>query len=95
MLSRLSVSDEEWARYVADRVSRRKSATPPPQFLTVDGTSPEKKEAIASRLSSFLDKPIDQPSLNRVDSVVWLGLLFAAELLVYSEGPGDRASHPC
>jgi len=64
MLSRLSVSDEEWARYIADRASRRKSAIPPPQFLTVDGTTPEKKEAIASRLSSFLDKPIDQPKLE-------------------------------
>jgi NTE family protein len=66
MLTRLSIGDDEWNRYLDARASRIKTATPPPQFIAVDGTSPEKKEVIASRLSSFLDKPIDQPKLETV-----------------------------
>jgi NTE family protein len=66
MLTRLALSDNEWRRYLEARASRVKTATPPPEFLTVDGTSPEKKKAIASGLSSFLDKPIDQTKLETV-----------------------------
>ena len=64
MLSRLSVSDEEWARYTEGRASRHKTVTPVPQFLTVAGTSPEKQKAVASRLSQFVDKPIEPPKLD-------------------------------
>jgi NTE family protein len=64
MLLRLSVSDEEWRRYTEARASRRKTATPPSQFLAVEGTSPEKEKAVASRLSQFVGKPIDPPKLE-------------------------------
>jgi hypothetical protein len=56
--------DEEWRRYSEARASRRKTATPPPQFLTMEGTSPEKEKAVASRLFQFVGKPIDPPELE-------------------------------
>jgi NTE family protein len=64
MLSRLSVSDEEWKRYTDARAARRRTAIPAPQFLTVTGTSPVKQKAVASKLSEFVGKPIDSPKLD-------------------------------
>ena len=50
LLDRFSVSDAEWAEYVRQRDSRRKTVVPAPQFVTVTGDVPAANAEIAETL---------------------------------------------
>jgi NTE family protein len=64
VLARFSLSDEEWKAYLAQRQSRRVNKTPVPEFLEVEGTSPNLAKEIQEQLSPFVGKPIDTSSLE-------------------------------
>ena len=65
VLTRFSLGDEEWNRYIAGRQSRRLDGVPTPQFVEVTGTKPELEKDIQDNLSSFIGKPIDTALLEK------------------------------
>jgi NTE family protein len=66
LLERFSVSDAEWAEYVAQRDSRRKTVVPHPQFLTVTGADPAANKEVEDRLQAeVVNKPVNTTLLDR------------------------------
>jgi NTE family protein len=65
VLSRFSISDEEWNRYMAQREARRVKAVPIPRFVEVKGTNPEVAKDLDENMSSLVGKPIDTTGLER------------------------------
>ena len=63
-LAALSVDDETWKQYLANREARRRKATTP-QFVTVKGQPPELAAPIARSFSGFAGKPIDTAQLDQ------------------------------
>ncbi|MBB5327218.1 patatin-like phospholipase family protein [Tunturiibacter gelidoferens] len=65
LLERFSIPDAEWAEYVKQRDSRRKTTVPNPQFLAVTGADPNTNAEIDRRLKpEVVDKPIDPKFLD-------------------------------
>ena len=64
ILTTLSVDDETWQHYLAERQSRMRTA-PVPEFVQVTGTKPEAAREIENALASDLNKPIDSNKLER------------------------------
>jgi NTE family protein len=64
LLSRFSVSEEEWQSYLANRRSRQRTAVPIPEFVSVKGVNPLETTYIQSSLASQIGKPIDPASLE-------------------------------
>jgi NTE family protein len=64
VLSKFSVDEDTWQRYLATRNDRRKPL-PTPQFVEVNGTSPRLAEEIATQLSDNVAKPINSDTLER------------------------------
>ncbi|MBV9497782.1 MAG: patatin-like phospholipase family protein [Acidobacteriaceae bacterium] len=65
ILQRLSVSDEEWKQYLAQRESRVVNAVPAPQFVEVKGTSTNLAEDIQEQMSSFVNEPINTEHIQK------------------------------
>ncbi len=65
VLMAFSVDDDSWAKYVAHRNSRRRTTVPTPQFVDVQGTSPELTALIQSKLNPLVGKPVDAPTLEQ------------------------------
>jgi NTE family protein len=66
LLDRFSVSDADWAEYVKQRDSRRKTVVPNPQFLTVSGDVPAANAEITHLLTpEVVDKPVDTKLFDR------------------------------
>ncbi len=64
MLSKLSVNQDEWNRYIAARDARKKTAVPIPQFVTVRGQNQEVDKPIEAALEPFVGKTIDTTDLQ-------------------------------
>lgn len=64
ILNTLSVDDETWQRYVAERQSRVRTA-PVPQFVEVAGTKPEAAREIQRAFASSVGKPLDSDAIAR------------------------------
>jgi NTE family protein len=64
MLEHLSLSDAEWAQYLAARNSRRRLDLPVPKFIEVTGTSRALDDGIQRYLNTFVNKPIDPGALE-------------------------------
>jgi NTE family protein len=65
LLMSFAVDDDSWAKYVERRSSRRRITTPTPQFVSVQGTSPQLSAIIQNKLSILIGKPIDPTALQQ------------------------------
>jgi len=59
-----SVSDAEWAAYIAERNARRRTA-PIPQFVTAVSPNDKANKAIEKQSAGFVGKPIDTAKLDQ------------------------------
>jgi NTE family protein len=64
MLSKLSVSPEEWSAYMTARNARIRTSVPAPQFVSVVGLDAHDQETVQSDLAPLLGKPVDPPVLE-------------------------------
>jgi predicted acylesterase/phospholipase RssA len=65
VLLAFSVDDDSWAKYLAHRNSRKRNSVPTPQFVDVQGTSPELTALIQTKLTPLVGKPIDAQALEQ------------------------------
>ena len=63
VLERFSLNDADWAEYVQERESRRRSV-PIPQFVEVTGTAPVIAQGIQKTLADNVGKPVDFKRLD-------------------------------
>ena len=64
VLSAFSVSEAEWAQYLADRKARQKTI-PIPEFVQVTGAVPEMADSIEKELSKDVGTPVDTVKLDQ------------------------------
>jgi NTE family protein len=65
LLEHFSVNDSDWADYVKERDSRRKTVVPNPQFLAVSGDVPAANAEIEHSLTpEVVNKPVDTKLLD-------------------------------
>ena len=64
ILKTLSVDEETWQRYMAERQSRVRTA-PVPQFVEVAGTKPDAAREIQHAFVSDVGKPVDSDTIAR------------------------------
>ena len=64
VLSAFSVSEAEWAQYLANRKARQKT-TPVPEFVQVTGAVPEIADSIEKELSENVGTPVDTVKLDQ------------------------------
>jgi NTE family protein len=73
MLQAFALDDAQWADYVRERDSRKRTSTPVPQFMEVQGTSPTAQKDIQRYLRNFVGRPLDanklDPALTRLTGV--------------------------
>ena len=62
LLKPLSLNDDDWQRYIADRRSRRRPDTPPvPSLVAVEGTDPDSSQLIKEKLGDkYTGQPLDK-----------------------------------
>ena len=65
MLATLSVNEDLWQQYLAARNARRMTSAPQPQFVQVQGTSPEMARDIQKDLSVYVGETVDTAELER------------------------------
>ncbi len=65
VLLAFAVDDASWSKYLEHRNSRRRTGSPTPQFVKVQGTSPELTAIIQHRLNVLVGKPIDPKTLEQ------------------------------
>jgi len=65
LLSRFALDDASWNEYVRERDSRKQPTTAVPQFIQVQGTSPQAQEDIRRYLKNFIAKPINADVLDQ------------------------------
>lgn len=65
ILSRLSVSEEEWQGLLALRHSRQRTTPPVPEFISVRGATEEQARVIQSALANLVGKTIDTDALPK------------------------------
>lgn len=63
ILNTLSVDEETWQAYLAQRAARRRTA-PEPNFVQVVGTKPEVAEALKNRLQRTVGQPVNAELLE-------------------------------
>ena len=70
LLDAFVLNDAQWNEYVAQRDSRKRTSTPVPMFIEVQGTNPSAQKAIARYLQPFVGKPLQPekiaPALTRL-----------------------------
>ena len=70
LLERFALDGTEWSEYVRERDSRKRTLTPVPEFIQVQGTSAPAQEDIRRYLKRFTGKPLDagklDPALTRL-----------------------------
>jgi len=64
LLSSLSVSDEAWHAYLAERDARKAKPTAIPGFIEVTGTTPGLQRDIRDSLAGYVGQPIDTTRLE-------------------------------
>jgi len=77
-LSRYALPENEWKQYLIDRVSRKKTDIPIPQFLEVEGVSSDKASSIRKDLRRLPGQPLDSAKLEREIADIWGRGRFAA-----------------
>lgn len=65
LLKRLSLSDDEWKQYLAQRESRVVKTVPAPQFVQVQGTSPDLANDIQQQMAAFVNEPINTSGMQQ------------------------------
>jgi NTE family protein len=65
ILSRLSLDQADWTRYLAQREARRAKTVPVPQFIQITGTRPDLAEQMRKKLEGNVGKPIDTARLEK------------------------------
>ncbi|NYF50042.1 patatin-like phospholipase family protein [Tunturiibacter gelidoferens] len=79
LLDRFALTDAEWATYVAQRNSRRKTEVPDPQFVTVAGVTGPARVEIERSLQQVIHRPINTAFLAKeMTRYVGYGTLNAA-----------------
>src|SRR3974377_1556409 len=64
-LSTLSVSEEEYAQYVAERKRKRLPKTVTPTFLVIKGVEGPEQKSIDADLNKLVGKPVDQKEIDQ------------------------------
>jgi len=59
-----ALNQADWDAYVAHRDARERGPAPPPQFITVAGSSVHANDKIAAALQPMVNKPIDTKKLD-------------------------------
>ncbi|HEY6376739.1 MAG TPA: patatin-like phospholipase family protein [Edaphobacter sp.] len=67
-LEKYALNDADWAEYVRQRDSRRRTQVPIPQFIEVYGITGSSQRDVEVRFEKFVGKPIDPDALERVIS---------------------------
>ncbi len=62
-LSRLSLDETSWNKYLADRAGRRREA-PTPHFVNVTGVDPEIAHSLGQEMSDLAQRPVDSAKLD-------------------------------
>ena len=65
LLSRFSVSETDWQAYLVARRARERIAVPTPQFLKVEGATPQEDKQIQKSLAPQIGKPINPDLLAK------------------------------
>jgi NTE family protein len=67
LLSRFSVSPDEWAAYIKARDARKRTLNPNPSpaFVTVSGLDDLDTKSVEASLAPILGKPVDSPELEQ------------------------------
>jgi NTE family protein len=65
LLESFALDQTTWDQYIKDRESRRRTATPVPEFIEVQGTGADAQSDIRAFLKKFIGKPLDPPKLDR------------------------------
>lgn len=65
LLRAFSVDDATWHQYVADRNSRRRETIPIPEFVAVQGATPDATQVIQTDLSTLVGEPLDVDKLEK------------------------------
>ena len=70
LLTTFSLDDAQWSEYVSQRDTRKRTTTPVPQFIEVQGTNPNAQRDIQRYLRGFTGQPLDagklDPTLTRL-----------------------------
>jgi NTE family protein len=73
MLQAFALDDSAWAEYVRERGARKRTTTPVPQFVEVQGTGAAAQRDIQRYLRNFVGKPLDanqlDPALTRLTGI--------------------------
>jgi NTE family protein len=64
-LEKYALNDADWAVYVAQRQSRRRTQVPVPQFVEVYGITGMQQTDIAARFKKFINKPVDTTNIEK------------------------------
>jgi NTE family protein len=73
-LQTLSLSEPDWAVYLAQRKKRMRPAQATPEFVEFTGTDPKSSDVMMNRLAEdVLNKPLDQAKISR-DLTILTGL---------------------
>ena len=70
LLSRLSLDEITWHEYLAQRDAKRIHTTPVPEFVDVNGISPQLAQDIEKDLTRFTGKPLDPSDLEQDINVI-------------------------
>jgi len=65
MLMTLAVDDATWNEYVAERNSRRRTKTPVPQFVAVEGVNGYLSQRVQEQMADLVGKPLDYDTLDQ------------------------------
>jgi len=74
LLERLSVSEEEWKNYLAAREAKRRTALPIPQFVALEGVSPNLEPSVNKALAKYVGEPLATGALEQdLDKLIGVG----------------------
>ena len=89
VLSAFSVSEAEWADYLAKRNARRKTV-PVPSFVEVTGASPEVAKAMEKQMAPVVGQPVDTKEIDQhMMTIVGMGR-FATATYSMTEKDGKQ-----
>jgi NTE family protein len=92
-LKKYSLNDADWAEYIHQRESRRRTEVPVPQFVEIYGVEGSRREDLESKFDKFVGQPIDVDRLDlAVSDVLGTGLYATIDYtIVEKDGrPGLR-----
>jgi NTE family protein len=74
-LKKYSLNDADWAKYIHQRESRRRTKVPIPQFVEIYGVEGGRQQDLEAKFDKFVGQPIDLDKLERtVGDVLGTGL---------------------